>query len=89
MNIKLYTTTALAILVLGIAGCDDTVETTTTESAVVNGTEIETTTTKEITTESDGYTHTEVEIERTVDPEGLMNKETTTREYESETEYSD
>jgi uncharacterized lipoprotein YehR (DUF1307 family) len=79
---KLCTLAALALVSFGIAACDDTSESTVTESAVVNGTEVETTTTRSVDTDNDGDTTIEVEQERTVDPEGLMNQETTTQEYE-------
>ena len=89
MNIKFYTTTALALLAIGLTACDEKVESKTVERSTVDGTEITTTTTKEVTTESDGDTQTEIEKTRSVDPEGLMNERTTTQELESETDYSD
>lgn len=83
---KLCTLAALALVSFGIAACDDATESTVTESAVVNGTEVETTTTRSTEVESDGDVNTQVEQERTVDPEGMMNQETTTQEYETNTE---
>ncbi len=85
MNNKFLTVMALGVITLGVSACDDTTESTVTERSVVNGTEIETTTTRETTHDGDN-THIEIERERTVDPEGLMNKETTTEEYEIETD---
>ena len=70
----------VAVLALGgLAACDDKTSTETTESSEVNGTTVEKTVTTE--TQSDGdSSSTETKVETTVDPEGVMNKETTTHE---------
>lgn len=72
---------ALALIValsLGLAACKDEKTTTeSTETSTINGTTVETETSTETTVHDDGSTSREVESTTTVDPEGMMNKETT------------
>lgn len=85
---KFCTLAAVAVLTLGVTACDEKTETKVEERAVVNGTEVETSTTRTTTVDDHGNATTHIESERTVDPEGLMNKQTTEHEFEAETEQS-
>lgn len=84
----LFTVMAICLISLSLAACKDKEESKVTESSVINGTEVDTTTTRTTTMDGDEKT-IEVEREQTVDPEGLMNKETTTEEFKTETEISE
>ncbi len=77
---KYFMLTIMALTTLGLAACDDT--TTKTESTqkaeTPAGTVVERTTTTERTNDGDGNVKQESKVETTVDPKGMMNKETTT-----------
>lgn len=76
-----FTTLALAaVMTLGVAACDNQT-TETSEQTLPNGTEVETTVTRE--SDSDSMS---VERETTVNPEGLMNERTMTEEMDVETD---
>lgn len=72
--------TLLAVTTLGLAACDDTTTKTETtqKGETAAGTVVERTTTTETTNDGDGNVKSESKVETTVDPKGLMNKETVT-----------
>lgn len=78
---KYFLMTLMAVVTLGLVACDDTTKTEQTQkSETSSGTQIEKRTTVETTHDNDGNAKREVKSETTVDPKGLMNKETTTDE---------
>lgn len=87
MTKKLGLLTSAALLSLTVAACDDGQKTETSETTMMrNGTVVETNVTRETSMDGDGNVTTEIEKETVVDPEGLMNKKTTTQSMEVETE---
>ncbi len=78
---KSFMIVAFAVTTLGLAACDDTTKTERTQkSETSSGTQIEKKTTVETTKDGDGNASRDVKTETSVDPKGLMNKETTTQE---------
>lgn len=74
-----------AVLALGLGACDEqTTSSEITETSVVNGTEVESTTSTETTVDGEGNRSQTTESTTTVDPEGMMNKETVTEESTTE-----
>lgn len=74
---KNFVLIAMAVLALGLTACKEKAKTETTETSEVGGTTTEATTSTETTVKDDGATTTETKTEKTVDPAGLGNKETT------------
>ncbi len=75
----------MALTALSLSACKPKSETSyeSTEKAVdANGTETKTETSADVTTDSEGKTEGTVETTTTTDPEGMMNKETTTEKHE-------
>jgi hypothetical protein len=79
---KYFMMMIMAVTTLGLAACDDaTTKTQNTQKAeTLSGTVVERTTTTESNNDGDGNVKSESKVETTVDPKGLMNKETTTEE---------
>ncbi len=70
---------AVALAAISLTACKDEArtKTETTEKAVMSdGTEVETKTQSDITVDEHGHRTGTVESTTTVDPEGIMNKET-------------
>lgn len=75
---KNFALVMMAVMALGLAACKEKKTTTeTSESSTINGTTTETNTTTETTVDEHGNRTQEVDSKTTVDPQGLMNKETT------------
>ena len=77
--------TAVALAAISLSACKDEArtQTETTEKAVMSdGTQVETTTQSDITVDEHGNRSGTVESTTTVDPEGLMNKETVEESHE-------
>lgn len=77
---KTLVLTAMALATVSLSACKDqsSTKTETKESAVMSdGTRVESTTETDIKVDEDGRRSGTVETKTTVDPEGMMNKETT------------
>ena len=68
----------VAVAAMGLSACKEKVsQTEVVEKSTVNGTTVESKTTTETSVDDEGNRRIEAETKTTVDPEGMMNKETT------------
>lgn len=82
---KTLALTAVALAAISLSACKDEARTKTEskESAVMSdGTKVETQTETDVKVDEQGNRTGTVESTTTVDPEGMMNKETTTEHHE-------
>lgn len=82
---KTLALTAIALAAISLSACKDQnkTQTETKESAVLSdGTRVESTTSTDIEVDEDGHRSGTVDTKTTVDPEGMMNKETTEESHE-------
>ncbi|HEY0901675.1 MAG TPA: hypothetical protein VGD95_06080 [Micavibrio sp.] len=77
--------TGMALAAIGLSACKDETRTkteTTEKRVTAEGTTIERKTESDVKIDEQGNRTGTVETETTVDPEGLLNKETTEERYE-------
>lgn len=82
---RTFALTAIALATISLSACKEkaTSQTETKESATLSdGTHIESTTESDVQVDENGNPTGTVETKTTVDPEGLMNKETTEEKHE-------
>ena len=82
---KTLALTAIACAAIGLSACKDetTSKTESKQSATLSdGTKVESKTETDVTVDEHGNRTGTVETKTTVDPEGLMNKETTEERHE-------
>lgn len=72
--------TVMGLAVIGLSACKEKSTVTTTDA---NGTQVESTVSRDVETDRNGRTTGTVDTKTTVDPPGMMNKETVEKTHES------